>query len=106
MKKVFILVFTAVLIVQFFSAAIADEDVVNFNKASSEELVESLNGLVDKKLADAIVAYRMEKGPFKSVEDLKKVPGMTSVIYNSIEPEEENGDIIYNPVVMGGMKTY
>lgn len=31
---------------------------------------------------------------------------MTSVIYNSIGPEEENGDIIYNPVVMGGMKTY
>ncbi|EIR2647989.1 helix-hairpin-helix domain-containing protein, partial [Shigella sonnei] len=40
-----------------------------------EELARAMNGVGLKK-AQAIVSYREEYGPFKTVEDLKQVPGM------------------------------
>jgi competence protein ComEA len=49
---------------------------VNVNKAGAEELVASL-GLTEKQ-ASAIVKYRDEKGSFKTVEDLQKVPGLNA----------------------------
>ena len=45
------------------------------NNASAEELAKGLNGVGLKK-AQAIVSYREEYGPFKTVDDLKLVPGM------------------------------
>lgn len=48
---------------------------VSINNASAEELAEALNGVGLKK-AQAIVSYREEYGPFKTVDDLKQVPGM------------------------------
>ncbi|WP_333890318.1 ComEA family DNA-binding protein [Atlantibacter subterraneus] len=53
----------------------AEERTVSINNASAEELASALNGVGMKK-AQAIVNYRDENGPFKSVEDLKQVPGM------------------------------
>jgi competence ComEA-like helix-hairpin-helix protein len=47
---------------------------VNVNKASTGELETGL-GLLAKE-AEAIVQYRKEKGSFKAVEDLKKVPDL------------------------------
>ena len=44
-------------------------------KASDEEGTRAMNGVGLKK-AQAIVSYREEYGPFKTVEDLKQVPGM------------------------------
>ena len=41
----------------------------------AEELARAMNGVGLKK-AQAIVSYREEYGPFKTVEDLKQVPGM------------------------------
>ncbi len=38
-------------------------------------LARAMNGVGLKK-AQAIVSYREEYGPFKTVEDLKQVPGM------------------------------
>lgn len=54
-----------------------DSDVtrVSINNASAEELAKGLNGVGLKK-AQAIVSYREEYGPFKTVDDLKQVPGM------------------------------
>ncbi|MBL7635792.1 MULTISPECIES: ComEA family DNA-binding protein [Atlantibacter] len=52
-----------------------EERTVSINNASAEELASALNGVGMKK-AQAIVNYRDENGPFKSVEDLKQVPGM------------------------------
>ncbi|WP_097408924.1 helix-hairpin-helix domain-containing protein [Escherichia coli] len=48
---------------------------VSINNASAEELARAMNGVGLKK-AQAIVSYREEYGPFKTVEDLKQVPRM------------------------------
>ena len=57
----------------------ADEDGtrVSINTASAEALAQVMNGVGLKK-AQAIVSYREEYGPFKTVDDLKQVPGMGS----------------------------
>lgn len=47
---------------------------VEVNTASSE-LLRAVSGL-SNKIADSIVKYRTEKGPFKSRAEIKKVPGM------------------------------
>ncbi|MGK9173932.1 helix-hairpin-helix domain-containing protein [Yokenella regensburgei] len=48
---------------------------VSINTGSAEDLARVMNGVGMKK-AQAIVSYREEYGPFKSLEDLKQVPGM------------------------------
>jgi len=52
---------------------------VSINSAPAEELARILNGVGLKK-AQAIVSYREEYGPFKTVDDLKQVPGMGSAL--------------------------
>jgi competence protein ComEA len=52
------------------------EDRLNVNKARAIEL-ESTIGLRRSEAA-AIIAYREKNGPFKSIDDLKKVPGVDS----------------------------
>src|SRR5262245_44253356 len=47
---------------------------VNINTATKEELT-SLKGIGDKRAQD-IIDYRTKHGPFKSVDDLEKVPGI------------------------------
>lgn len=55
----------------------ADDDGtrVSINTASAEDLARVMNGVGMKK-AEAIVSYRQEYGPFKTLDDLKQVPGM------------------------------
>ncbi len=48
---------------------------VDINKASAQEMSESLKGVGLKK-ADAIVAYRKANGPFASIDDLANVKGI------------------------------
>ena len=48
---------------------------VNINAADAKTISESLSGIGLKK-AEAIVKYRTEKGPFKTVEDLVNVAGI------------------------------
>ncbi|MDR2263824.1 MAG: helix-hairpin-helix domain-containing protein [Enterobacter asburiae] len=57
----------------------ADDDGtrVSINSASAEDLARAMNGVGLKK-AQAIVSYREEYGPFKTIDDLKQVPGMGS----------------------------
>ncbi|WP_324286220.1 helix-hairpin-helix domain-containing protein [Enterobacter hormaechei] len=52
---------------------------VSINSASAEELAHVMNGVGLKK-AQAIVSYREEYGPFKTLDDLKQVPGMGSAL--------------------------
>ena len=47
---------------------------INVNKATAKELQTGL-GVSDKD-ADAILQYRTANGDFKSIDDLKKVPGL------------------------------
>ncbi|WP_159866580.1 MULTISPECIES: helix-hairpin-helix domain-containing protein [unclassified Raoultella] len=48
---------------------------VSINSGSAQDLMEALNGVGLKK-AQGIVSYREEFGPFKTIDDLKQVPGM------------------------------
>jgi competence protein ComEA len=54
---------------------------VNVNKAAASDLVAALE-LSDKD-AQAVVRYREEKGDFKSIDDLKKVPGLDAARVDS-----------------------
>jgi competence protein ComEA len=47
---------------------------VNINTATKEELT-TLQGIGEKRAHD-IIDYRTKNGPFKSVDDLEKVPGI------------------------------
>jgi|ERR687896_591341 competence protein ComEA len=47
---------------------------VNINTATKEELT-SIKGIGEKRAQD-IIDYRTKNGPFKSVDDLEKVPGI------------------------------
>lgn len=60
---------------------------VDINTASAEQLSESLTGVGPQKAA-AIVAYRQQHGPFRSVADLTKVKGVGESLL------EKNKDLI------------
>ena len=47
---------------------------VNINTATKEELT-TLQGIGEKRAQD-IIDYRTKNGPFKSIDDLEKVPGV------------------------------
>jgi competence ComEA-like helix-hairpin-helix protein len=49
---------------------------VNVNQAAAEALAEALN--VKPEQAAAIVKHREANGPYKSLEDLQKVPGLSA----------------------------
>ena len=57
---------------------------INVNKAPAKDLETGL-GLTAKE-AEAIVSYRESKGSFKTLDDLKKVPGVDAV---KIESKKE-----------------
>ncbi|MBE0469472.1 MAG: helix-hairpin-helix domain-containing protein [Methyloprofundus sp.] len=61
----------ALLLVSFNIFAVP----VDINKASAQEISESLDGVGLKK-AEAIVAYRTANGPFASIDDLANVKGI------------------------------
>ena len=56
---------------------------VNINTATKDELV-SLKGVGEKR-AQAIIDYRKKNGPFKTVDDLEKVPGIGPGIMKQIK---------------------
>jgi competence protein ComEA len=51
------------------------EELVSINSAPAEELAQKMNGVGLKK-AQAIVSYRDEFGPFKTLDQLQEVPGI------------------------------
>jgi competence protein ComEA len=58
---------------------------VNINTATKDELV-GLPGIGPAK-AQAIVDYRNQHGPFRSVEDVRKVKGIGEKLFLQIRPE-------------------
>jgi competence protein ComEA len=63
-------------------SALAYAGPVNINTADARQIAKELQGIGPAKAA-AIVAYRTEKGPFKSPEDLKKVEGIGEATYEA-----------------------
>jgi competence protein ComEA len=68
--------------------------VVNINSASQKQL-EELPGVGPAK-AKAIIDYRKKHGPFKSVEDIKKVDGIGDATYDQIK-----GDLVTKGTTTG-----
>jgi competence protein ComEA len=60
------------------SFALPAAQAVNINTAGKAELM-AVRGIGEKR-AEAIIAYREQHGPFKSVEDLENVQGIGSAI--------------------------
>lgn len=56
---------------------------ININTATKEELI-TLSG-IGEATADKIIAYREENGKFKTIEDLKKVPGIGDAKFENIK---------------------
>lgn len=61
--------------VMLLSGGLAWAGNININTADAATLAEGLNGVGIKK-AQAIVDYRKQHGPFKSIQDLAKVKGI------------------------------
>jgi competence protein ComEA len=58
-----------------FGSHFAVAEVVNINTADAQTLAATIIGVGEKK-AMAIVAFRNEHGPFKSVDELTQVKGI------------------------------
>ena len=61
------------------------EQPVNINRADATTLAGALRGIGMQK-AEAIVAYRSEHGPFKSVDDLVNVKGIGEKTLERLRP--------------------
>lgn len=66
------------------SEGVPAEEKMNLNTVTEKEL-DQLPGIGEKRAA-AIVAYREEHGPFTRIEQIMRVPGIGSGIFNQIKP--------------------
>ena len=64
-----------VLILVMLISGLAYADRVDINTADAQTLATAMDGIGDAK-ALAIVTYREQFGPFRSVDDLKQVKGI------------------------------
>ncbi|WP_201335900.1 helix-hairpin-helix domain-containing protein, partial [Lactobacillus nasalidis] len=67
------------------SASSASGELININTASASDL-QKLNGIGEKK-AEQIIAYRQEKGGFKSIDELKEVSGIGDKTFAAIKDQ-------------------
>ncbi len=69
------IILSAVLSFFFLFTTLVHAGALNINTADAESLASGLNGVGDAK-AVAIVEYRQQNGPFKSIDDLALVKGI------------------------------
>ena len=65
-------------------------ETININTADKETLMSVIKGVGEKR-AEAIIAYREQNGPFKSIEELGAISGISGSI---IEENMDNLSII------------
>ncbi len=90
-------------------AAAAHAYPFSFNKADAARMIDALkdDGIrIPEKLAQAIVDYRTQNGPFQKAEDLLKVPGLNQLYFNQLEPIEEDDDVRFNLSDIPGLPGY
>jgi competence protein ComEA len=88
-RKFLIVVF---VIAVSISAAFAG---VNINTASQLEL-QTLPG-VGPAMAKAIIDYRTNKAPFKTIEDIQKVKGLSKATFDKIKSQISVSDVKTQP---------
>lgn len=73
---------------QPFSSAPTEQETlkVNINTATAELLDERLEG-VGPVIAERIVSYREENGPFKNTQEIKNVKGIGDSIYENLKDD-------------------
>ena len=64
------------------ASGVAFAGAVNINVADAKTLAKELKGVGASK-AEAIVKYRAEKGPFKTIDELKKVEGIGEATFET-----------------------
>ena len=79
-----LLVFAALLVIALPGFAAEGRRVVNVNSANAEQL--ALLPRVGPSVAQRIVDFRKENGPFKSPEDLMLVQGIGEKTYQLLKP--------------------
>jgi competence ComEA-like helix-hairpin-helix protein len=57
---------------------------ININKATADEL--KTHPYIKYNIANPIIAYRKQHGPFEKIEDIKKVMVVTDEMYEKISP--------------------
>ena len=70
---------------------LAQAEPVNINTADANALAKALNGIGPTK-AKAIVTYREKNGPFKSVDQLAMVDGITQKVIDKNRADIRLGD--------------
>ena len=82
LKRFFSLVIAISVVMAVISVSPAQEaEKININKASVEELMQ-LKG-VGEKIAQRIVEYRENQGPFEQIGDVTKVKGIGPKVFES-----------------------
>lgn len=64
---------------------VSDTELININTASLEEL-DSLDG-IGPTVAQRIIDYRDENGPFQTIEDILNVPGIGPATFDQIKDQ-------------------
>ncbi len=72
------------MIRQYLKSENASIKKININTATIDDL--KAHPYIKWSIANPIVAYRTEHGPFAKVEDIKKVMAVTNEIYEKIAP--------------------
>ena len=84
----------------------AGADEVGMNKAGVRELMEIEDGIISRELAERIVKYREENGPFRTEKDLLRVPDLNPALLDILMLEEKDGDLVYEADAYVSMPTY
>ena len=71
-----------ILVTLFLLPGLLFAETININTADKETLMTSIKGVGEKR-ADAIITYRKHHGPFKSVDELAEVDGISISIVDA-----------------------